>query len=204
MRSLLWAALSCIPLSAQIPTCPGSTMWVPCDLAFDLQANENPAQTILQAEFRSPRHKTYLLRAFQDGDHRLVIRFSPTESGEWEFRLTSNLPRLNDQESIFTAASSDAPGFIHTANVHHFQAANGKPHLWMATALDKFASIPRTDFDTQIEQRAKEKFTHLRVTIDSDTDLREASERLKAINARGMIADIVFASISTEARLTEI
>ena len=204
MRSFFWAGFACVPLFAQIPTCPGTPMWSTCDLAFDLEANENPAQATLQAEFRSPRHKTYLLHAFQDGDRRLVIRVSPTEAGEWKFKLTSNLPRLNDQESTFTAASSDFPGFIHTANVHHFQAANGKPHLWMATALDKFAFIPRADFDALIEQRAKEKFTHLRVTIDPDTDLREAADRLKAINAHDMIADIVLASIPTEARLTEV
>src|SRR5215469_12409625 len=103
MGKFLWALLTCIPLSAQIPTCAGATMWVTCDLAFDLQANENPAQTTLQAEFRSPRHKTYLLHAFQDGDRRLVIRFSPTEAGSWEFKLTSSLSRLNDQEATFTA-----------------------------------------------------------------------------------------------------
>ncbi len=175
-------------------------MWSPCDLAFDLEPSENPAQATLQAEFKSPRHRTYLLHGFQDGPRRFVIRFSPTEAGDWEYKLTSNVARLNDQEAKFTAASSDAPGFIHIANVHHFQAANGKPHLWMGTALDRFASLPRPEFDSQVDQRAKEKFTHLRVTIESGTDLREASERVKSINAKGMIADLVLASIPTDER----
>jgi hypothetical protein len=175
-------------------------MWSPCDLVFDLEPTENPTQATLQAEFRSPRHRTYLLHAFQDGERRLTIRFSPTEAGEWEYKISSNLTRLNDQETTFTATSSESPGFIHTANVHHFQAANGKPHLWVGTALDKFASIPRPEFDSLVAQRSKEKFTHLRVTLEPDTDLREASDRVKAINANGMIVDLVFASIPAEGR----
>src|ERR1700682_3216798 len=117
MRKLLWVALTCVPLLAELPVCPGTPMWSPCDLAFDLEPNENPALATLQAEFKSPRHRTYLLHAFQDGARRLVIRFSPTEAGDWEYKLTSNLPRLNDQEAKFNAASSELPGFIHVANV---------------------------------------------------------------------------------------
>lgn len=195
MKTLLGLALVCVPLFAQLPSCPGATMWTTCDLAFDLESNENPSQTKLQAEFRSPRHRTYLLHAFQDGPRRLVIRFSPTEAGDWEFRLTSNVQRWNDQEGKFSAASSDDPGFIQVANVHHFRAANGKPHLWMSTALDRFAAIPRADFDAQVAQRAKEKFTHLRVTVDAGADLGDAADRVKEINAKGMIADIVLAGI---------
>ena len=46
-----------------------------------------------------------------------------------------------------------------------------------------------------MEQRAAEKFTHLRVTIAADTDLGEAADRVRAINARDMVADIVLGDI---------
>ncbi len=198
MLRLLLLLLAVTPLFAQTP-CPA---WSACDLTFDLQPQENPAQAELRAEFRSPRHKTYLLRAFADG-RKLVIRYAPTEGGTWDYRLTSNLPRLDGQTGTVTASESEAPGFVRVANVHHFATENLKPHLWMATPLDRFTEIPRADFDKLIDQRAQEKFTHLRVSIGSGTDLREAAERVRAINAKGLTADLVLAAIPTDTRQRE-
>ena len=45
--------------------------WSACDLTFELAPQENPQRAELRAEFRSPRFKTYLLRAF------LEDRFGP-------------------------------------------------------------------------------------------------------------------------------
>ena len=150
----------------------------------------------LRGEFRSPHHRTYVLRAFRDGERRYVIRFTPTESGDWEYRLSSNLSRLEGQAGQITAGSSESPGFVHAAkNLHHFQTENGQPHLWMAAALDNFARMPRAEFEATVAQRANEKFTHLRVTIDPASDLREAADRVRAINSHGLVADLVLASI---------
>lgn len=137
--------------------------------------------------------------AFRDGDRRFVIRFSPTEDGSWTYKITSNLPRLDGRELSFVVSESDSPGFIRVANVHHFAyEGTNKAHLWMATALDKFVEMPRAEFDRTLDQRANEKFTHLRVTIESNTDLREAAERIRAITARGITADLVLASIPAD------
>jgi hypothetical protein len=84
---------------------------------------------------------------------------------------------------------------VRVANVHHFATENNKQHLWMATAIDRFLAIPRAEFDALVAQRASEKFTHLRVTLDSGADLREAAERMRVINARGLVVDLVLAAI---------
>src|SRR5215471_14340351 len=189
---LLFAGL---PVFAQLPTCPNTPAYSTCDLAFDLEGQETPADVSLAAEFRSPRHRTYLLHAFSDGGRRMIIRFSPNEAGDWGYKLTSSVTRWNDQEAKFTAAASDSPGFIHAANVHHFQADNGKPHLWMSTPVDKFAQIPRNEFDSIVSARKKDGFTHLRVVLEANTDLREAADRVKAMNTEGIIADIALAAI---------
>jgi hypothetical protein len=181
------------PLFAQRP-CPATPAWSPCDLVFDLEANDKP-DAELHAEFRSPHHKTFLLRAFRDGDRRLVIRFSPTEAGAWDYRLSSGIARFDGKLGQLTAVESDAPGFVKVANVHHFQTENNRPHLWMAAGIEKFLSVPRSEFDALIAARAKEKFTHLRITLDANADLAEAAERIRAINGHGMTADIMFASI---------
>jgi hypothetical protein len=175
--------------------CSSTPAWSTCDLAFDLEPGDNAAALQLRAEFQSPHHRTYLMYAFQDSERRFIIRVAPTEAGTWFYRLTSNLPRLDGKEGQFTATESDSPGFVRVANVHHFMTeGNSKQHLWMATALDHFATIPRAEFDRIVAQRAAEKFTHVRVTIERSDDLREAADRLRAINARGMTADLALSS----------
>jgi hypothetical protein len=69
----------------------------------------------------------------------------------------------------------------------------------MATAVENFVKVPRAEFDALIDQRAKEKFTHLRVTLEAGADLREAAERIRAINSLGMVVDFVFASLPQNA-----
>ena len=169
-------------------------MWSACDLVFELQAGEDPARATLRAEFRSPHRDTKTIRAFREGQS-LVLRFSPDEAGDWDYRTTSSLRRLDQQLGKVTASASDAPGFVHIANAHHFQTANLQPHLWMASALDNFAALARTEFDAAVEARAIEKFTHLRVAIDPATNLREAADRIRAINTRGLVADIALGSL---------
>ncbi len=190
--------LSAAPLFAQ-PVCPITPAWSTCDLRFDLQPGENPSD--LRAEFRSPQHKTYLLHAFHDGDRRMVIRFSPTESGTWDYLVSSDLRRFEGVQGHVSAAESDSPGFVRIANVHHFMnEATSKAHLWMSTAVDRFIAMPRSEFDQVVEQRAKEKFTHLRVTLERGANLDEAADRVRAINAHGMTADLALAAIPEDAR----
>ncbi len=182
-----------VPALAQLPTC-SAPMWSPCDLVFELEAGEDPARAELRGDFRSPHKDTKTIRAFREGN-ALVVRFTPDEAGEWDYRLTSSLKRLDAGLGKVTATASDAPGFVRTANVHHFQTANLQPHLWMASAIEKFASIPLAEFETAVAARAAEKFTHLRVTIEAGADLREAAERVRVIHNRGLVTDLVLASI---------
>jgi len=68
----------------------------------------------------------------------------------------------------------------------------------MATAIDNFTKIPRADFDAAVTQRLVEKFSHLRVTIAKDADLSEAADRIRAINMRGIVADVVLGGIPAD------
>ncbi|HTB15896.1 MAG TPA: DUF5060 domain-containing protein [Bryobacteraceae bacterium] len=201
---MLWVMLLLLvlPLVAQ-PTCLSTPAWTPCDLVFDLEGDEKPDAVELHAEFRSPQHRTYLMHAFRAADRRFVIRFSPTEGGTWDYKVTSSIARLEGKQGQLNANESDSPGFVKVANVHHFQTENKKPHLWMASSVDKFLSMPRAEFDALIAAREKEKFTHLRVTLDAQADLAEAAERIRAINGRGMTADLMFAAIPEDAKQRE-
>ena len=197
MGLLRWLVVLAVPVWAQLPTCTVPT-WSACDLAFDLEAGENSAAVQLHGEFRSAK-RTLLIRAFREADRKYILRFAPTEPGEWVYRLTSSIKRLDGQLGKATAVASDSPGFIKVANVHHFaNEGTNKQHLWMATAIDNFTKIPRTDFDSAVTQKLAEKFSHLRVTIAKDADLSEAADRIRAINMRGIVADVVLGGIPAD------
>ena len=89
-------------LAAQEP-CANTPAYTPCEFTFDLSdadaaAHPNPYLTVrLQIEFRSPRFRTYLMPAFWDGGRRMVVRFTPTEGGEWTYRITSNIAALENE-----------------------------------------------------------------------------------------------------------
>ncbi len=186
---VLFLFATILPALAQLPTC-SAPLWSPCDLTFELQPGEDASRAELRAEFRSPHKDTRAIRAFLDGN-RFVLRFTPDEIGEWDYRITSTIRRFDGQVGRTTGTASDAPGFVRLANVHHFQTANLQPHLWMASAIDNFVTMPRADFESLVAARAAEKFTHLRVALDSKTDLNEAAERIRVIHNRGLVTDLV-------------
>ena len=78
----------------------------------DAAAHPNPYLSVqLRIEFRSPRLHTFAMPAFWDGGGRMVVRFSPTEAGKWDYHVTSNIAAWNDREGSFTAAASGFAGF---------------------------------------------------------------------------------------------
>src|ERR1039458_7562157 len=114
-----------------------------CEVVFELgekdaAAHPHPYSTVdVNVEFRSPRHHTYALPGYWDGGRRMAVRFSPTEAGDWDYHVTSNIAEWNDKTATISAAASEAPGFIRPANMHHWEytekdsAGLDRPHLWM-------------------------------------------------------------------------
>src|SRR5271165_6503265 len=197
-------------------TCEGTPAYTPCEFTFelsaaDLAAHPNPYSDVhLQAEFRSPHFKTYLMPAFWDGAQKMILRIAPTEAGPWSYRIESNLAALNGKEGSFNAAASEAPGYIHPANIHHWQYENKKPHLWMGYIADRFAFESGSDFEQQLNIAAQNRFTHFRGSIlGSPTDSKqvylapdkpnpayfdELDRRILAIHKRGLTTDLILAS----------
>ncbi len=97
-------------------TCPATPVWSLCEIHV-------PGTAPVEAEFRSPSHRTFLIHSFTTGENQ-TLRIVPNEPGAWDYRL-------NGQENSFTATPSDAPGYVEAANVHHFRYTGSKqPHLW--------------------------------------------------------------------------
>src|SRR3989442_14093455 len=123
MRLAVLAMLPALALRAQTP-CANTPAYSTCDIAFELSekaaaGHADPYKTVdLKAEFRSPRHRTFAMPGFWAGGNRMIIRFTPTEAGDWDYRVTSNVKDFDGKTGSFTAAASPSPGFIRAANVH--------------------------------------------------------------------------------------
>src|SRR5579862_9891930 len=208
-------ALCTMRITAQT-LCSPTPAYSPCEIVFELSAADlkqhpNPFATVdISAEFRSPRHKTYLMPGYWDGGGRVIVRFSPTEAGEWDFRVTSNIAAYQGKTGIFSAKESDAPGFVRTANVHHFAYENMQPHLWMGYDLKRFQFLDAATFRKIVDARAEEKFTHIRGTLlGEEEDTRKAfpapyqpdlsyfqhlDECVRYIHQKGMTTDLALAA----------
>lgn len=216
-RLLGLAALAWAGFGQTSTTCNNTPAYTPCELVWELSAqaaaaNPNPYQTVeLRVELRSPRHRTIEIPAFWDGGRRMVIRFSPTEGGQWDFHLISNVSELNDKTGTVTAADSESYGFLAAANVHHWEYTEHpgtpifKPHLWMGAAAPQLATIDDAAFRTLADARAAQKFTHLSfpiATAGSFTDpnspkleyFHRLDERVRYLNQKGIIADLTLAA----------
>ncbi len=220
----LVAAFGALPLHAQT-ACPPTPVFTPCDIVFDLSpadfaSHANPYQTVeLSAEFRSPRHRTFLLPAYWDGGQRMVIRFTPVEAGAWDYRVTSNIAAFEGKMGQFTATESESPGFVRFANVHHFATTAGlgnTPHLWMGDTLMRLAVTEDTAFRKLIDTRAAQKFTHIRgnalgapedaakaFPTPEEPDpgyFRQLDERIRYANQKGLTVDLLLAGGGNQLR----
>ena len=212
---LLFAVLFGSAVFAQT-TCEGTAAYSPCELVFelsaaDLAAHPNPYESAqLHAEFRSPHFRTYLMPAFWDGGRKLIIRFTPTEAGQWTYRTTSNITAFDGKENAFNATSSSSPGYVNAANFHHWATDDKQPHLWMGYIADRFPFAAQQEFEQELNEAAENKFTHFRGSILGNAADRarvylaadkpnpayfdELDRRILAIHKRGLTADLILGS----------
>ena len=207
--AMVAALASAVLLRAQTG-CDGTPAYSPCDLRFDLPAGSPDPYTssLIEIEFRSPHFKTYLMPGFYDG-RQLVVRFAPTEAGQWVYKITSSIAGLGDKEGGFTAAASDSPGFVIPANTHHWATENKQPHLWFGDVADRLAFMPEADFDAKLQATVQNKFTHLRLSImggpadarrvfpkgrPDESYFAELDRRIREVNKRGIVADLILAA----------
>ena len=221
MRIAFLALAAAAALGAQeVSPCNNTPAYSTCELVFELSeaaAAKHPApyRTVdMKVEFRSPRHRTLALPAYWDGGRRMVVRFAPTEAGDWAYRVAGNLPEFDGKTGNFTAAASPSPGFIHAENVHHWAYAERdarglyQAHLWMGASEMRFAFEDDATFRAVADARAAQKFNHLRGAIGGEgadsayqgpdapnlAQFRRLDERIRYLNGKGITADLVLAA----------
>jgi hypothetical protein len=216
--SLALLAAPPLALRGQTP-CNNTPAYTTCEIVFELSeadaaAHPDPyADVRLEGEFRSPRHRTFITPAFTDGGRKLVIRFSPTEAGQWDYQINANIKAWDGKTGSFTAASSDSSGFIRPANVHHwayterYSSGIERAHLWMGASGTGLASLDDAGFRAVADARAAQKFNHMSLLVlgeggeagytgPGQPDLarfRRLDERVRYLNQKGIVADLILA-----------
>jgi hypothetical protein len=205
-------------IGAVLPSCSqGARAFSPCELTFEWRDSELPQSTspykdeILNVEFRSPQHSTFLIRPFWNGGNTLRVRFTPTLPGTWTYRVSGSLKRYDNQESSFSVAESGSSGFVDVANLRHWWTTNKQPHLWLAAATP-FLEIEQSTFETWLDVRKHDGFTHVRgplLTQGASTKplsgesqpnvayFDALDDRLLAVSRRGLTADLLLADESS-------
>jgi uncharacterized protein DUF5060/uncharacterized protein DUF4038 len=214
MRAAAFLLLGAAALYAQAP-CANTPAYSSCDIPFDLPpGHSDPYRTVeLKAEFRSPRHRTFAMPAFWAGGNRMVIRFTPTEAGDWDYRVTSNLKEFDGKQGSFTAAASEARGFLRAANTHHWAYTEkdtrglDQAHLWMGATEMRLAVEDDAAFRAAADARAAQKFNHLRGSLAADGGAAMYASpdapntaffdrldgRIRYLNGKGITADLILA-----------
>ena len=181
----------------------------------DSANHPNPYTTVeLSITFRSPRAHTYALPGFWDGGRRMVVRFAPTEVGDWDYMVASNIASWNGQKGSFATAASDSKGFIRPAAMHHWEYMEKEKggveqgHLWMGVSEPRMAFLDDAAFHAVVDARAAQKFNHMRGSLmgqGSDLALfqgpdvpnlaffQRLDQRVRYLNQKGLIADLVLA-----------
>ncbi|MEM1443627.1 MAG: DUF5060 domain-containing protein [Verrucomicrobiota bacterium] len=150
-------------------------LWDVVDLAFEAEnLPDEPVDVSFSAKFKNGPAEIEVSGFYNGGDEYL-IRFTPSEEGEWTYETASELASLNNQSGILTVsapAENRKGGIVVNPNANRlFQYENGETYFPIAYEVDwLFAldaenpdDIPRTR--TFIDQMAENGFNQVVMNV---------------------------------------
>ncbi|MBN1580948.1 MAG: DUF4038 domain-containing protein [Anaerolineae bacterium] len=132
---------------------------------------DNPFWDVaVRIELRSPSGKARTVDAFWDGGRAWRVRFSPDETGEWQWMSVCSdrgNVGLHDQGGRFACVPyrGDNPLYSHgpvgvSSNGCHFEYADGTPFFWLAdTAWNGVLRAQEADWHRYLRLRREQRFT---------------------------------------------
>jgi hypothetical protein len=136
-----------------------------------LKHYENPIQEVsLSAEFVSPSGKAFHADGYWDGGKIWCVRFSPEETGRWDYRCWSNDPAnatLNSISGQFTCSPyiGNNPLYCHgplkvSANGRFLSFADDTPFFWLGDTVWNGALLStQQDWETYLDDRQAKGFS---------------------------------------------
>ncbi len=116
--------------------------WDVVDIVFTgTQGAPNPFDVEWAAEFNGPSGQNVTVPGFYNGDDSWVIRFSPSEEGEWRYRTASDMPQLDGQQGSVVCRPNTKPHIhgpltIDKNNPRHFVYEDGTRYFLIGFELD--------------------------------------------------------------------
>ncbi len=115
--------------------------WDVIDLTFNVPNNiQNPFSVEFGAIFYSPEDTELKIPGFYNGNQSFLLRFSPTETGEWSFITYSSIPFLSGNRGIINSTpphmKRHGPIVLNKENPQHFFYQDNTPYFLLAFELD--------------------------------------------------------------------
>ena len=127
----------CIFGSAAMAACAANSVeqWSVFELLLNGPTNGNPFLDVKFSARFTQGTNAVKANGFYDGDGIYRVRFMPEQIGEWKYKTTSNVRKLNGKTGEFnvTTPLQDNHGPVHVANTYHFAYADGTPYKELGT-----------------------------------------------------------------------
>jgi hypothetical protein len=125
-------------------------------------AHGNPyVEGAVTAQFLSPSGQPWAIEGYWDSDRNWKVRFSPDETGAWQYTIRETAGKVLQQGS-FTCIPSANRGVlrVNPRYPYSFAYADGTPFFWMGdTAWGAlWDQVPLDDFKKYVDRRAAQNF----------------------------------------------
>ncbi len=118
-------------------------LYMPVDIVFNLKQQPvgNSFDITFGAAFTAPDSSTLHIPGFYNGDNEYVIRFSPTQTGQWSYQTFSSVPQLSGTAgTLFVEANTnpEVHGAVTVSPQHpqKFIYEDGTPYFALAFELN--------------------------------------------------------------------
>jgi hypothetical protein len=115
----------------------------------------------------SQQEKNIEVPGFYDGQGIYRIRFSPDETGEWNYKTESNAGRLSGKRGKFNCvpASGNNHGPLRIINTYYLQYADGTPFYSVGTTAYQWTSVKQSIQEQTIQTLADAPFNKIRMCV---------------------------------------
>lgn len=109
--------------------------WGVFEIALDGPTNGNPFTDVTFSARFTQGAASFTSRGFYDGGQIYRVRFTPPQTGSWQYITESNARELDGRRGSFNATAPDAGnhGPVRVAHTYHFAYADGTPYWEIGT-----------------------------------------------------------------------
>jgi hypothetical protein len=146
---------------------PQAEKWGVFEITLKGPATGNPYMDVELSAVFSNNEKQFVVPGFYDGDSTYRIRFSPPETGAWNYITESNAEELAGQEGGFicTSPSDGNHGPLQIVNQFYFEYSDGTPIYIIGTTAYQWTSVDQHIQERTLQTLESSPFNKVRMTV---------------------------------------